>query len=72
MKKGDISIEMLRICPQYTFRTRSEGRVKAAKLYRRVAEYDTDLANDVMVSTFLISYEFIKGVVKDVFESKSS
>ena len=45
--------------------------IKATKLYRRVAEYDTDLANDIMVSTFLISYEFIKGVVKEIFESKS-
>lgn len=46
--------------------------IAATNLYRRVAEYDTGLAMELMFSTFMIAYEFTRGVVKNVFPSNPS
>ena len=45
--------------------------VKAVSLYRRVAEYDTELAWELFVSTAMYCYSFFDGVIEKVFNSKN-
>ena len=45
-----------------------EQYVKATGLYRRVAEYDVDLAWDLFVSTMMFSYTFGVGVTSKILK----
>jgi len=45
--------------------------IKAVGLYRRVAEYDTQLAGELFISTAMFSYRFAVGVIAEVFNSKN-
>lgn len=41
--------------------------VKAANPYKRVAEYDPDLASELFFSAMMLSYTFAVGVTKKIF-----
>jgi hypothetical protein len=40
--------------------------VKAANLYKRVAEFDPKLASDLWLSTMMVSYTFALGIARDL------
>jgi hypothetical protein len=41
--------------------------VKATNLYRRIASYDVELAQDVFVSTLMFAYTFAVGVTDKIY-----
>jgi hypothetical protein len=41
--------------------------VKATNLYRRVAEYDVQLAQELLLSTFMFAYTFAIGTTEKIF-----
>ena len=43
--------------------------VKATNLYRRVAEYDVNLAEELLISAWMYSYYFAIGITNKVFKS---
>ena len=40
--------------------------VKAANLYKRVAEYDVELASELLPSTMMFAYTFALGIIDKV------